>query len=126
MTTRNRTVNYIELDSDDDDEVIYVGQCSKAKPKPQGVIPTITLPNIILGEEEYLVEIPVFKEQLIVAAEVVVENRSRAIFQTLPYEVCSSFTLHLILNKPIPSHQFLFDMKLLHLRQFMLKSVDRG
>ena len=112
MATRNRTVNYRELDSDPDDDVIYVGQRSVSR--SQRVVPIPTLPKIILGGEEYLVEPTVVNEKH--AAEVVVneqhatpvtvENSGCALFQTLPYEVCIPSLSTEDPSGPQPSHSF--------------------
>jgi hypothetical protein len=83
----DRTASYRETDSDEDDEVIYVGQ--RSKPPTQRVVPTLTLPKIVLGEEDYLAETPLLKEQRAASVKVVAKSECRAIFQTLPYEVCA-------------------------------------
>lgn len=88
VSTRDRTASYRESDLDeDDDEVIYVGQ--RSKPRTQGVVPTLILPKITLGEEDCLAETPLLKEQRAASVKVVAKSEGRAIFQTLPYEVCS-------------------------------------
>lgn len=129
MVTRNRTVNYREPDSDSDDEVIYVGQRTKAQ--RQWGVPVPTLPKITLGEEDYLVQpivkiiknvkVPspiedtpesgsivesafkgqratevVVKEKEEFPTKLVVQDTDRALFQSLPYEVCHSSVTHLL------------------------------
>ena len=84
---RNRTVRYRESESDDDDdddEVIYVGQ--RSKPPTQHVVP-----KIAPSKDNFLVETLVLKKQCAASVDVV-ESQGRAIFQTLPYEVCSLST----------------------------------
>jgi hypothetical protein len=97
VTTRQRTVNYREPESDSDDEVVYLGQ--RTVPRTYRIAPTPTLPDIILGEEDYLTE-PVVKpvkeqptakaivEERVVGDTVVAEHKGRSLLQTLPYEVC--------------------------------------
>ena len=45
--------------------------------------------QITLGEEDCLAETPLLKEQRAASVKVVAKSEGRAIFQTLPYEVCS-------------------------------------
>lgn len=101
MTTRQRTINYREPDSDSDDDVIYVGQ--RTVSRAQRIVPTPTRPDIILGEEDYLAEpivkpvkeqttVEVFDEERVVDKEIVlVEHNGCGLLQTLPYEVRSLY-----------------------------------
>jgi hypothetical protein len=114
----NRTVTYIESDSDSGEEVIYVGQRKKTRTPPASTLApalsqhrkqsTPQRPVVTLGEEDLSVsEQLLWKKQQEAPVEAVVQKtieqqetiqqptteadyipHGRPLFQTLPFEVC--------------------------------------